>query len=232
MTLVSTHFYNSSGQHYREHRGQPRKADTFERNSEGATRVEIWYTGAYSIKHQVFTKDAKGRWVSVIRNNGEGYYRDVLGRKQTLMHITTEKVAQEEALDILKKEVADVMEQARQAIRWCRPEDENDEHGRYWLSAYAGAQVYRLIVKDGKICGSIPGGFHDSRRCLCSDEAWTQALVAAVEEKVGTDCHLLKADGSGCYFYLRNQEDAQYLDVKEYAVPSDSGGHHHNIEVK
>lgn len=232
MTLVTTRFYNNSNKAYREHRGLPRKADSFDRNSAEATRIEIWYTGAYSFDEKVFTKDSEGRWVSSVRFNGQDYYRDVLARKQTLMHITTEKVSHEEAQAIIKQEVANAMDSAREAISWCKPEDENDEDGRYWLSAYHGAQTYRLIVKDSKIQGSIPGGFHDSRRCRCSDEAWKQALIAAVEEKIGTGYQLLKADGSGTYFYLRNQEDAKYLEVKEYDVPSARGGYHHNIEVK
>lgn len=59
-----------------------------------------------------------------------------------------------------------------------------------------------------------------------------KALTAAIAENVTGEYRLLKADGSGTYFYLRNQEDAQYLSVKEYDVPSVQGGIHHNIEVK
>ena len=59
-----------------------------------------------------------------------------------------------------------------------------------------------------------------------------QALTAAIAEKVTGEYHLIKADGSCTYFYLRNHEDAQYLSVKEYDVPSVYGGIHHNIEAK
>lgn len=234
MTLVTTRFYNQSNKAYREHRGCPRKAETFERNSKDATRIEIWYTGAYSFSEKVFTKDAAGRWVGRLDVLSDGrIFRDVIQKAKTLMHIDREQVSEEEAQQIISQQTADAMEQARAAISWCKPEDENDEDGRYWLSAYHGADVYRLIVKDGKIQGSIPGGFHQSRRSsLICDEAWQKALIAAVEEKVGSDYHLLKADGSGCYFYLRNREDARYLTVKEYDVPSARGGLHHNIEVK
>ena len=59
-----------------------------------------------------------------------------------------------------------------------------------------------------------------------------QALTAAISEKVTGEFRLIKADGSGTYFYLRNQDDAQYLSVNEYYVPSVNGGIHHNFEVK
>ena len=232
MTHVTTHYYNNSNKAYRVHRGLPRKGESFDRNSADATRIVIEYMGAYSFEKKVFTKDAQGRWVSYIRFNGQNYYRDELVRKQTLIHFTSVMISNEEAQAIIRQEIPNIMEAARQTISWCKPEDENDEDGRYWLSAYHGAQTYRLIVKGAKILGSIPGGFHDSRSCYCSDEAWKQALIAAVKEKVGEDFHLLKADGSGTYFYLRNQEDARYLEVKEYDVPDMThGGLYHNVEV-
>jgi hypothetical protein len=231
MTLVTTRFYNAENKCYREHRGEPRKAETFDKNSADATRIEIWYTGAYSFGQKSFTK-IDGRWVGQPEGSGETFYRDVLACKKTQMHITREQVSNDEAQAIIKTQVAKAMDAAREAIAWCKPEDENDENGRYWLSAYRGAQTYRLIVKDGKILGSIPGGFHGSRRIIgVCDEAWRLALLAAVEEKTGTDYHLPKADGSGTYFYLRNREDAEFLKTREYDVPSAQGSTHHNIEI-
>ena len=233
MTLVTTRFYNAERKCYREHRGEPRKGDTFERNSKDAVRIEIWYTGAYSFGQKDFTLDKQGRWVGNIEKTANGYWRNVLAKKQTLMHITREQVSDEEAQTIIRQQVAAAMDAARETIAWCKPEDENDEDGRYWLSAYRGAQVYRLIIKDGRILGSIPGGFHASRRLIGTcDEAWRQALIAAVIEKVGNDVDLVKADGSGCYFYLRNGEDADLISTREYDVPSAQGGLHHNIEIR
>lgn len=231
MTLVTTRFYNAEKKCYREHRGEPRNAQVFERNSADAVSIEIWYTGAYSFGQKSFTK-IDGRWVGQPEAAADKFYRNVLACKKTQMHITREEVSTEEAQVIIATQKAQAMDAAREAIAWCQPEDENDEDGRYWLSAYRGAQVYRLIVKDRRILGSIPGGFHDSRRTkgIC-DEAWRQALIAAVEEKVGTDYSLPKADGSGCFFYLRNNEDAVLLNTREYDVPSAQGGYHHNIEI-
>lgn len=233
MTLVTTRFYNNSNKAYREHRGLPRKADTFDRNSSEATRIEIWYTGAYSFDKKTFYKSEDGRWLGNVRHTTSGkYFREELARKQTLMHIQDKEISEQEYNDIIKAETEKAMDSARNTLRWCKPEDENDENGRYWLGAYAGAEVYRIIVQNGKIIGSLPGGYHNSRPHNYNIQAWINAVTAAINEKVQGEYHLLKADGSGCYFYLRNQEDAKYLEVKEYDVPSARGGYHHNIEVK
>lgn len=233
MTLVTTRFYNAEGMCYRKHRGEPRKGDTFERNSKDAARIEIWYTGLHRFGQKDFTLDKQGRWVGNIEKTANGYWRDVLAKKQTLMHITREQVSDEEAQNIISQQVAAAMDAARDTIAWCKPEDENDEDGRYWLSAYRGAGVYRLVIKNKRILGSIPGGFHDSRRlCGICAEAWQQALMTAVTEKAGNDVDLVKADGSGTYFYLRNGEDADLISTREYDVPSAQGGLHHNIEIR
>lgn len=129
-------------------------------------------------------------------------------------------------------EVAKLMPEARKAISWCDPADEADKDGRYWLAAYHGCGVYRLITSGGRILGAIEGGIHGSMRVAASDAAWFAALRAAIEERVAGDYQLLKADGSGTYFYLRHAEDAKYLQVKEYDVPAATGGEHHNIEVQ
>lgn len=231
--MKTTRFYNAESKCYREHRGEPRKSEVFERNSAQAVRIEIWCTGAYSFGQKVFVKDAEGRWVGEIEKVGDGcFYRNVLAKKQTLMHISREKVSDKEAQEIIEAQKCEAMDAAREAIAWCNEEDEKDEDGRYWLGAYRGAQVYRLIVKDRRIVGSIPGGYHDScRLCGVCDEAWRLALVEAVAEKVGNDVAIIKADGSGTYFYLRNSEDAKLLNVREYDVLSAEGGYHHNIEV-
>ena len=220
---ATTYYYNADGKEIKKHSGEPRNASVFERNSADAVRIFIGY--------KVFNK-VNGRWVGELYRSSNGYHREVLERKQTLMHRVVEQVSEQEALSLIEAESASLMTDARKAIRWCRKEDENDHEGRYWLNAYAGAEVYRLIVKNGRIVGSIPGGFHDSLPLNSSVEAWMQALTSAIAEKVTGEYRLIKADGSGTYFYLRNQEDAQYISFNEYDVPSVNGVTHHNIEVE
>lgn len=220
---TTTYYYNADGKRIKTHSGEPRNASVFERNSADAVRIFIGY--------KVFNK-VNGRWVGELYRNSNGYHREVLERKQTLMHRVVEQVSEQEALSLIEAESASLMTDARKAIRWCRQEDENDPEGRYWINAYAGAEVYRLIVQNGRIVGSIPGGYHNSRPLHSNIEAWMQALTSAISEKVTGEYRLIKADGSGNYFYLRNHDDAQYLSVNEYDVPSVNCGTHHNIEVK
>lgn len=228
---TTTYYYNEDGKRIKTHSGEPRNASVFERNSADAVRIEISTISGYNYSAKVFNK-VNGRWVGEISRNTNGYYREVLERKQTQMHRVVEQVSEQEALSLIEAEAAQLMDAAREAICWCRQEDENDPEGRYWLNAYAGAGVYRLIVQNGRIVGSITGGFHDSRPLHSNIEAWKHALEAAIAEKVTGEYHLIKADGSGTSFYLRNHEDAQYLSVKEYDVPSVNGGIHRNFEVK
>ena len=220
---TTTYYYNADGKRIKTHSGEPRNASVFESNSADAVRIVIG--------SKVFKK-VNGRWVGELYRNYYGYHREVLERKNTLMHLVVEQVSEQEALSIIETEAAQLMTAAREAIRWCRQEDENDPDGRYWLNAYAGSDVYRLIVQDGRIVGSIPGGYHNSRPLNSNIEAWMQALASSIAEKVTGEYRLIKADGSGTYFYLRNKEDSQYISVKEYDVPSVNGVTHHNIEVK
>ena len=103
------------------------------------------------------------------------------------------------------------IESARMTIKWCNKEDEKAPNGRYWLSAYAGADEYLLIVKDGRIIGSIPGCYSRSiplnEPYNCTMEEWIEALNFVIKEKVKGEYQLLEADGSGTYFYLTNDED-------------------------
>lgn len=127
-----------------------------------------------------------------------------------------------------------IKELAFNAISWCDPKDIQDENGRYWLNAYHGCGVYRLIVKDGRIQGSIMDGLHGSCPYQVDVNEWIKTLTEVITEHLkSSDFKLLKADGSGTYFYLRYSDDAQYLnDVREYDVPSVYGGTHHNIEIR
>lgn len=228
---TTTYFYNAEGQQVKAHSGEPRNASVFERNSEDAVRIEISTIYGYNYCAKVFNK-VNGRWVGKLYRTSEGYNREVLERKNTQMHRVVEQVSEQEANSIIKAEIASLMADAREAVRWCRKEDENDTEGRYWLNAYVGCEVYRLIVQNGRIVGSIPGGFYNSRPLHSNVEAWREALKLAIAEKVTGEYRLIKADGSGTYFYLRNHEDSQYLSVKEYDVPIVRGGTHHNVEVK
>ena len=229
--ITTTYYYNEDGKQVKAHSGEPRNATVFEKNSAEAVRIEIRHSSGYNFSVKVFNK-VNGRWLGKVYRSSNGYHREVIERKQTQMHRVVEQVSEQEAISIIEAEVASLMTDARKAIRWCRKEDENDHDGRYWINAYAGAEVYRLIVQNCRIVGSIPGGYHNSRPLNSSVEAWKNALNSAIAEKVTGEYHLIKADGSGTYFYLRNKEDAQYLSVNEYDVPSVNGGIHRNFEVK
>lgn len=143
------------------------------------------------------------------------------------------KIAEEKKAAEIKKQAAELKEAAAKAILWC--DNAPGEDGRYWLAAYTGAIVYRLIIQNGKIMGSIPGGFHESMPMNVLFPAWMEALNNNIREKIGDDYHLVKADGSGTYFYVRNIQDLQFFDatsLKVYDVPSADGGVHTNIEIR
>ena len=228
---TTTYFYNEKGAQIKAHSGKPRRIDVFNRNALAATRVEICTVDAYGWYSEVFNK-VNGRWLGYIYRGTCGYLRKVLKGARTLMHCDIEKVSDQEAMKLIKDEASNLMSDAHRTIRWCNPNDEKDSEGRYWLSAYAGAGVYRLIVQNGRIIGSIPGGYHQSCPIGKGIEGWKMALLAVISEKIKGKYNLLKADGSGTYFYLRNEEDAKYLSVKKYNVPSIHGGVCQNIEVK
>ena len=143
------------------------------------------------------------------------------------------KLVEEKKAAEIKKQAAELKEVAAKAILWC--DDGLDEKGRYWLAAYTGAIVYRLIIQNGKIMGSIPGGFHESMPMNVLFEAWMEALNNNIREKIGDDYHLVKADGSGTYFYVRSIEDLKFFDATNlnvYDVPSADGGVHTNFEIR
>lgn len=229
--MKKTDYINSEGKVIKSHSGEPRKIESFLKNSESAIRIDIseFFGSGYLCRH--FFK-VNGKWVGEIFKGSTGWKRSALVPKKSLMHCVVESISEDEARAIIAEEAAKVLPYAREAVRWCDPKDQEDEDGRYWLSAYSGCGVYRLIVQQGKIVGSIYGGLHGSRRAICSSDAWISAIHSAIEERVEGEYHLLKADGSGTYFYLRDVDDTQYLDTKKYSVPSAEGGMHLNIEVK
>lgn len=127
-----------------------------------------------------------------------------------------------------------VRESAEKAISWVTEAWKDDKDGRYWLDAYHGCGVYQLIIKNGRIVGSIYDGFYGSRPYFrdyeeVTRQEWIDALTEVISEKIG-EFTFAKADGSGTYFYLR--EPMEGVQVKEYDVPSVHGGYHHNIEIR
>lgn len=229
--MKRTTYFNEEGKVIKSHSGEPRNIEAFLKNSESATRIDIadFANYGYFCRH-FFKKNDK--WVGEIFMSRTGWECEVLIPKITRMHRVLEPIDKEEALSIIAEESERVLPSARESVSWCDPKDSEDKDGRYWLNAYSGAGVYRLIVQDGMILGAIYGGLHDSRRVICSQDAWVLALRKAIEERVQGEYQLLKADGSGTYFYLRNAEDSQYLETKIYQVPSVNGGFHLNVEVK
>lgn len=228
--MKRTYFYNEKGEILKSHRGEPRKIDSFLKNAHYAARIEICEFTAYDIKSEWFTKE-EDRWVGDLFNSSKGYRREVLSFKKKYIHREYENIGNDEAQKMLAEQSEKALPDARDAIRWCNVKDNEDSEGRYWLSAYAGVREYRLIVKNGRILASIPGGFRGSCIIGCALEAWVNALKTAIEEKISGEYNLLKADGSGTYFYLQDIEDVKYLKTKEYVVPSVNGGFHLNIEV-
>lgn len=133
---------------------------------------------------------------------------------------------------------AELLQLAEERLSFVAKEDEQDEEGRYWLNVYHGCGVYELVIKDGRIAASLPEGFHwtiptANDRISPSREEWISVLAEVVNARIGEGWKWAKADGSGTYFYLRDEEDIELLqDVKEYDVPDiQHGGLHHNIEI-
>lgn len=102
---------------------------------------------------------------------------------------------------------------------------------QYYINGYHGCGVYRLAIHNGKIVATIKGGYFDSAPFMTDKSKWAKAINEYLKEKLGESFNVVKADGSGCMFFLRYGEDAHLLPTKEYNVPSTYGGVHHNIEV-
>ena len=105
---TTTYYYNEDGKQIKTHSGEPRNASIFERNSADAVRILIG--------SKVFKK-VNGRWIGELYRNSNGYHREVLERKQTLMHRVVEQVSEQEANSIIKSEVASLMPASRNAAR-------------------------------------------------------------------------------------------------------------------
>lgn len=209
--------------------GAPKNIKVFEKRAENAKSIEIsTYCG-----RQFFQKDNDGKWATAIKNLDGKYWRFILVPKKVNYSIEHESIDSKTATDIIERETEELMEKARAAVEWCDPKDEKDEKGRYWLSLYHGAIDYLLIVKDGRIKGAIAEGYEAGRReVFTCDQSFWDAIYSVIEDKLGTEYHLLQAEGSGTLFYLKDEDDAKYLPTKNYAVPTEKGGLHNNTEVK
>lgn len=214
----------------KSYNGTPKNIKVFDKRAENAKTIEInKYSG-----RQFFKKDNDGIWATAIKQNLDGkYWRFILVPKKVNYSIEHQSIDNETASAIIGKETEELMEKARAAVEWCDPKDEKDEKGRYWLSLYHGSIDYLLIVKDGRIKGAIAEGYEASRREVftCEQSFWN-AVYNVIEEKLGPEYHLLQAEGSGTYFYLKDEDDAKYLPTENYAVPSENGVLHYNTEVK
>ena len=235
--MKTTYFYNAD-QSFTKMAGMPRHIEAFNRKAQNAEYIVIEDWRSWNFMDRIIlAKDHEGQWVSPLSVARNGYERYILKPKQTMLHLTRVSISEEEGLAIINAQAAGIVDDAEAAIAWCDPEDMADEDGRYWLSAYRGAGVYRLIVADGMIKGALYGGYHDCHKShkayLLGDEIFKKAVALAVEKRLGTkDFKILKADGSGTYFYMRDVDDAQYLSTNIYAVPAAKGGLHLNIEIK
>lgn len=227
-------FIKSSLNGYREiksYRGLNLKINILDERSKDADIIEI----SRDLGRVYLTKE-NDMWTSSIWETGKGFARYILKKNRVNYSLEVEFLSREKGESIIDAEAHKIKAEAESVISWCDPKDENEKSGRYWINAYHGAGVYRLIVLDGKIKGSIYGGFHDCNRSLNTVVAgylsFKRAIEEIIEEKLGTDkFQMLKADGSGTSFFLRNPEDKKFLKTKEYEVPSAQGGMHQNIEI-
>lgn len=113
---------------------------------------------------------------------------------------------------------------------------------RYWINGYHGCGVYRLAIKAGRIVATIKGGYHDSKPySAIPTDMWVEAINTYLQDRLG-EYTMVKADGSGCSFFLRDGADALLsidtiaINTKEYNVPAPNGdgsnGYtHRNIEI-
>lgn len=110
------------------------------------------------------------------------------------------------------------------------PAPEGDE--RYWINGYFGCGVYRLVIQAGRIVASIYGGYHNSIPYGVDYNKWHDAIISYLNERLGDDYSIVKADGSGCDFFLRHSEDAGLIHTAQYNVPSMHFPYtHENIQI-
>lgn len=219
--MKQTSFYNVNGEKLQTVNGLVKEIKKFKDYSKDAAYVRFSDMRGWSANDTYFYRCADGTWASPMWQSGDGYARKVLTAKRANYAVEIIPVSNEEAEKIITAETKSLLGDAASVINW---------HD----NAYRGAGAYRLIIQDGEVKGAIYGGFHGCRKSmkamLCSHEAFMNAIYQVAEDKIGNDFKIVKAEGSGHKFYLRERTEG--VDVTEFDVPSVNGGMSHNIEIK
>lgn len=222
--MKQTSFYSENGKKVQTVNGFVKSIKSFNEYSADAAYVRFSDMRGWASSDTYFKRCADGTWVSPMWQTSDGYARKVLTAKKVNYAVEIISISNEEAEKIITDETKSLLGDASSVIDWCGSTDE----------AYRGAGTYRLIIQDGKIKGSIYGGFQGCRKSmkamLCSHEAFINAIYQVAEDKIGQGFKIVKADGSAHKFYLHERTEG--VDVIEFDVPSVNGGMHNNIEIK
>ena len=219
--MKQTSFYSENGKKVQTVNGFVKSIKSFNEYSADAAYVRFSGMRGWSSSDTYFKRCADGTWVSPMWQTSDGYARKVLMAKKVNYAVEIISISNDEAEKIITAETNSLLSDAASVINW---------HD----NAYRGAGIYRLIIQDGEVKGSIYGGFHGCRKSmkamLCSHEAFINAIYQVAEDKIGQGFKIVKAEGSGHKFYLRERTEG--VDVTEFDVPSVNGGMHNNIEIK
>lgn len=222
--MKSTIFFSENGQSLQTVNGFVKKVEKFNECSKDASYVRFSDMRGWASSDTYFKRCADGTWVTPMWQSGDGYARKVLKAKRANYAVEIISISNDEAEKIITAETKSLLGDAASVINWC---DNTDD-------AYRGAGNYRLIIQGGEVKGSIYGGFHGCRKSmkamLCSHEAFVNAIYQVAEDKIGQGFKIVKAEGCGHKFYLRERTEG--VDVTEFDVPSVNGGMSHNIEIK
>lgn len=219
--MRTTSFFNENEKKLQSLNGFVKNIKTFDEYSQDAAYVRFSDMRGRASSNIYFKRLADGTWASPMWQSGDGYARKVLKAKKVNYAVEIIPVSKEDAEKIITAETKSLLGDAASVINW---------HD----NAYRGAGIYRLIIQNGEVKGSIYGGFHGCRKSmqamLCSHEAFVNAIYQVAEDKIGNDFKIVKAYGSGHKFYLHERTEG--VDVTEFDVPSVNGGLHNNIEIK
>lgn len=132
----------------------------------------------------------------------------------------------------------DLYDYAEKIIMWTDLNDENDPEGRYWLACYRGCGEYRLFVQNGKIMAAIYGSFDTTKPKikdkLIRTRMWLLAVKSVLKDRIGGGgtIYIIKADGSGTRFFMREEKHKKHIATREYDVPDlQNGGVRRVIEI-
>lgn len=219
--MRTTSFYSEDEKKLQSFNGFVNGIEKFNAYSNDAAYVRFSDMRGWASSDTYFKRCADGTWVSPMWQTSDGYARKILVAKKANYAVEIMSVSNDEAEKIITDETKSLLGSAASVINW---------HD----NAYRGAGIYRLIIQNGEVKGSIYGGFHGCRKSmramLCSHEAFINAVYQVAEDKIGQGFKIVKADGSGHKFYLRERTEG--VDVTEFDVPSVNGGMSHNIEIK